>query len=202
MVIMSKRLMEIMWTALEAYSNESYYYAPRTGGVLAGCPRGPEPDPKELTEWATYALREFRKEVSLPGRPATREPEIRMAFQDRCHAWIMKCFGSKVTRSRRHRRQRFMEEAIELAQACGATEYECTQLVRHVFARPTGEVAQEVGGVLTTLAVLCNRYSLDMAACANTELARAEQNIDRIREKQAAKQIFRDIADDEEDDDN
>ena len=38
---------------------------------------------------------------------------------------------------------RFLEEALELVQACGATASEAHQLVDYVYGRPVGEPAQE-----------------------------------------------------------
>lgn len=49
---------------------------------------------------------------------------------------------------------RLLEEAVELFQACGGDEDSALRLVRFVFARPPGEIGQELGGVgVTTLAL-------------------------------------------------
>lgn len=63
-------------------------------------------------------------------------------FQDRVHAWVSECFGEKSAHDRTERTHRFLEESIELAQALGCTEAEVMQLVRYVYSRPAGEVAQ------------------------------------------------------------
>lgn len=67
----SQKLLETVWTALTHYSYQSTYMAPRLGGVLAGCPRGAIPTPRELTEWAVHALREIRKEIPAQEGTAT-----------------------------------------------------------------------------------------------------------------------------------
>jgi len=99
----------------------------------------------------------------------------------------MECFGEMIAGDREERNHRFIEEALELVQACGCTASEAHQLVDYVFARPAGEKAQEVGGVMVTLAALCLAQGLDMAAAGETELARIWTKVEQIRSKQAAK---------------
>ena len=101
----------------------------------------------------------------------------------------MMSFGSQISADVIERNQRFLEEAIELVQANGCTADEAHQLVEYVYGRPQGDINQEVGGVMVTLAALCNVAGTDMDAAAEAELARVWQNIERIRAKQAAKKI-------------
>ena len=61
------------------------------------------------------------------------------------------------------------------------------QLANYVWSRPAGEPAQEVGGVLLTLAAYCNAHDLDMQAAGETELSRVWGKVEAIRAKQAAK---------------
>ncbi len=117
-----------------------------------------------------------------------------MNFQDRVAPWTLECFGFKIAKSKIYRNQRFLEEALELVQACDATLDECHQLVDYVFSRPVGEKHQEVGGVMVTLASLCNAHNIDLNNEADRELLRAIGMIDRIREKSQLKPKFgRDI---------
>ena len=111
----------------------------------------------------------------------------REAFQDRVQPWLMACFGEMIAGDREERNHRFLEEALELVQACGCTPSEAHQLVDYVYARPVGAPAQEVGGVMVTLAALCLANSLDMHANGETELARIWTKVEAIRAKQAAK---------------
>ncbi|MGV8869328.1 MAG: hypothetical protein ACOH2S_20615 [Janthinobacterium svalbardensis] len=109
------------------------------------------------------------------------------SFQDRVQPWMMACFGAEIAADGAERNHRFLEESLELVQACGCTPSEAHQLVDYVFGRPVGERAQEVGGVMVTLAALCLAQGLDMHAAGETELARIWTKVEAIRAKQAAK---------------
>ena len=109
------------------------------------------------------------------------------SFQERVQPWLMACFGEMIAGDREERNHRFLEEALELVQACGCTASEAHQLVDYVYGRPVGEPFQEVGGVMVTLAALCLANDLDMHANAETELARIWTKVEAIRAKQAAK---------------
>ena len=85
------------------------------------------------------------------------------------------------------RNHRFLEESLELVQALGCTQSEAHQLVDYVFSRPVGDASQECGGVMVTLAALATPNALDIVACAEKELYRVTQNVEKIRAKQAAK---------------
>lgn len=108
-------------------------------------------------------------------------------FQTRVQPWMMACFGPEISSDRMERNHRFIEEALELVQASGATASECHQLVDYVFGREVGEPNQEVGGVMVTLAALCLARRLNMHDCGERELVRVWTKIDKIRAKQAAK---------------
>lgn len=110
-------------------------------------------------------------------------------FQQSVSRWMYLCFGREISRDTVERNHRFLEEAIELVQACGCTQDEAHHLVRYVFSRPEGEKAQEVGGVMVTLAALCDAQDIDMDKAGNTELHRISEPVimAKIREKQARK---------------
>lgn len=108
-------------------------------------------------------------------------------LQQRVQPWLMACFGPAIAADKTERNHRFLEEALELVQACGCTQSEAHQLVDYVFGRPVGERGQEVGGVMITLAALCLAQGLDMHAEGETELARIWTMVEKIRAKQAAK---------------
>jgi NTP pyrophosphatase (non-canonical NTP hydrolase) len=99
------------------------------------------------------------------------------------------CFTPKIIADKLERADRFIEEALELAQATGYCGKRAHALVDYVFNRPVGEPFQEVGGVMVTLAALCNYHGLDMEDAAETELARVWTKIDKIRAKQASKPV-------------
>lgn len=108
-------------------------------------------------------------------------------FQSRVAPWMQACFGPEISADRMERNHRLLEEALELVQANGCTRGEAHQLVDYVFGRPPGEVSQEVGGVMVTLAALCLASGEDMHVAGETELARVWTKIEKIRAKQAAK---------------
>ena len=109
-------------------------------------------------------------------------------FQARVRRWVEECFGPDVADEKLLRNFRFLEEAVELVQANGMTKDEVIRIVDYVFDRPQGELRQEVGGVMLTLAALCAAYDgVDMATCAEAELLRCWDRIDQIRAKQKVK---------------
>jgi len=108
-------------------------------------------------------------------------------FQHRVKHWMFACFGPAISDDKVERNHRFLEEALELVQACGCTASEAHQLVDYAFGRPAGEPGQEVGGVMVTLAALCLAHQLEMHGAADIELSRVWEKIDVIRAKQAAK---------------
>lgn len=108
-------------------------------------------------------------------------------FQSRVDPWLIECFGETIARDRQERNHRFLEETLELTQAAGCTASEAHQLVDYVFSRPVGEMPQEIGGVMVTLAALCLAHGQDMAEAGERELARIWTKVEAIRAKQAAK---------------
>jgi hypothetical protein len=109
------------------------------------------------------------------------------SFQARVAPWMQECFGAEISGDRTERSHRFLEKALELVQAAGCTSGEAHQLVDYVFGRPIGELQQEAGGVMVTLAALCLAQGVDMHAAGEIELERVWTKIDIIRAKQAAK---------------
>lgn len=117
----------------------------------------------------------------------TEEPRAPVPFQERVRLWVTEAFGIKLANDTDQRTQRFLEEALELAQSAGLSEYNARQLVRYVYSRPVGELTQEVGGTMVTLAAFCSAHSVNMDDCADTELSRCWDKIPIIRAKQVTK---------------
>ena len=111
----------------------------------------------------------------------------RPTFQRRVAAWLSSAFGEKIAADRTERNHRFLEESLELVQANGCTQADAHALVDYVFNRPVGDLPQEIGGVMVTLAALCSAIHFDMGGCGDIELARCWLNIEKIRAKHAAK---------------
>ena len=110
-----------------------------------------------------------------------------VSYQVRVDEWVLACFGEAISRDRIERNHRFIEEALEAVQANGCTRSEAHQLVDYVYDRPVGDLHQEVGGVMNTLAALCLASGIDMMKAAEVELARVWAKIEKIRAKHAAK---------------
>ncbi len=110
-------------------------------------------------------------------------------FQQSVRIWILECFGSEISDHKPERNQRFLEESLELVQSCGMSSDDAHWLVDYVYSRPVGNMSQEVGGTLVTLAALCGAQNINMGDAANTELQRIQQPdvMEKIRAKQATK---------------
>lgn len=108
-------------------------------------------------------------------------------YQERVEQWLEACFPPSVRSDRGERTHRFLEEALELAQANGCSRTDALALVDYVFGRPQGDPVQEVGGVMVTLASLCSATGLNMNESGDLELARNWDRIDEIRGKQQSK---------------
>ena len=113
-----------------------------------------------------------------------------MKFQERVDRWLIACFGFKIARDKQERNHRFLEESLELVQACGCTKGEALQLVDYVYGREIGEIDQEVGGVMNTLAALCLSHNIKMMDAGHIELDRCWSKMDKIKAKQEAKPNF------------
>lgn len=140
---------------------------------------------------AGVTLTEAQGYIAAEAVVARMEERVRAetAFQDRVKPWLLECFGPVIAADKLERCDRFIEEALELVQACGYDQARAHALVDYVFGRPIGEPSQEVGGVMVTLAALCLAHHLDMQGAGETELARIlrPEIVAKIRAKQAAK---------------
>lgn len=108
-------------------------------------------------------------------------------FQNKVRVWLIACFGDVIAKDKVERNHRFLEESLEVVQACGCTKSEALQLVDYVYGRPIGEPSQEIGGALITLVALADAHGIETEVAGNIELARVWLKIDAVREKQARK---------------
>jgi hypothetical protein len=139
-----------------------------------------------------YCRNPFPDEVGRPVKDyflVLRASNDRWPFQERVKIWTHECFGSEVATNKEERNFRFLEEALELVQACGTVKEDAMKLVEYVYSRPAGNRNQEVGGTMVTLAALCNAHEINMTIAAETELARCWLNVARIRAKHASKTV-------------
>jgi hypothetical protein len=117
-------------------------------------------------------------------------PTTSADFQSEVDRWMDACFGEPIKSDLLERADRFTEEALELVQTMPSfTAERAHALVDYVFGRPTGERPQEVGGVMVTLAALCNPVGIDIDVEAQREVARIWTKVEQIRAKQAAKPV-------------
>lgn len=110
-----------------------------------------------------------------------------LTYQQEVKTWAHTAFGPEIANDKLERCDRFAEESLELLQACGYSVERIHALIDYVYNREVGELAQEVGGVMTTLTTLCSAYGVDVENAARTELARVWEKIENIREKQKNK---------------
>jgi hypothetical protein len=114
-----------------------------------------------------------------------RDPmSVRTVRQNQVQGWVIAAFGREHATCIPQRATRFLEEAVELFQACifdemsrgedieHASRQMAHKLVDYVFGRPPGTIAQEVGGVGLTLLSLCEAAGIDADGAEATELAR------------------------------
>lgn len=111
------------------------------------------------------------------------------SYQQRVADWMQQAFIPSLYSNMTERGDRVLEEVLELLQSHGYDPARVATLVQYVFGRPAGEPAQEVGGVMVTLAGYCFIAGLDMHAAGEAELARICQPevMAKIRAKQEAK---------------
>lgn len=112
-----------------------------------------------------------------------------MNNQSRIAAWVRKVFSDEVATNVPERVLRFVEEAIELAQACGTDATTVHRLVDYVFNRPVGEVPQEIAGCMVTLYATAHALGVDAQEELEKEISRIRQPevIDRVRRRQDEK---------------
>jgi 5'-nucleotidase len=112
-----------------------------------------------------------------------------LTYQARVGHWIAACFTPEIAEDMVERCDRFTEESLELGQSLGHSRARAHALVDYVYDREPGEPGEEVGGVMNTLAALCNTARLDLGAEAERELARVNvpATMEKIRAKQKAK---------------
>lgn len=110
-------------------------------------------------------------------------------YQAAVARWMIECFGEIIAMDPLERIMRFLEEALELAQAEGMTSEEAERVLAYVYGRDAGETPQEVGGVMVTLAAFCYRRGVDLQTEALREIDRIDSP--EMRRKIFAKQAFK-----------
>lgn len=101
-------------------------------------------------------------------------PNSIRGMQDRVAGWVIRTFGAPVLRDHEERGLRHAEEAIELAQVLGIDKDRMHLLIDRVYARPVGEVHQELAGSFVTLLAAAESCGIDMMCAALEEVRRIE----------------------------
>jgi hypothetical protein len=109
------------------------------------------------------------------------------SLQRRVWTWMRACFTKPDAFTIEQRSFRFLEEANELAQACGTSREDAHRLVDYVYDRPPGEIEQEIGGVGVTLLGLAEASNLTAQIAIERELDRCIEKTEAIRAKDLAK---------------
>ena len=101
--------------------------------------------------------------------------------------WVRDKFGAGGVMPR-ERAARFLEEAVEAAQAAGLPKDEAGRIVGRVFERPAGDVAQEIGGAGMTLEALAESLGVERETATNAEWCRVQTlDDDDLNARHAAK---------------
>jgi hypothetical protein len=102
--------------------------------------------------------------------------------------WAERCFGRAVVMDRRERVTRILEEAIELAQAEGLGRDLVARLTERVYAKPSGDPRQELGGLGVCVLVYAEAagVSADAIEAAEIEAITAREPA-YFRQRQNAK---------------
>ena len=101
--------------------------------------------------------------------------------------WVIRTFGEGAQKSRRERAFRFVEEALELAQACGLSHGDVANVGDYVYSRPMGNLSQEVGGVMLTLGPLAENLNISLWDAAMNAFVDCTKSAEQIKKKHWSK---------------
>lgn len=110
-------------------------------------------------------------------------------FQEAVGEWMEEAFIPSLYSNITERGDRLLEEVLELLQSKGYDRHRVATLVDYVYGRPVGDPAQEVGGVMITLAGFCHVAGLNMQWEGDRELHRIRKPevMAKIQKKQQSK---------------
>lgn len=107
--------------------------------------------------------------------------------QSQLAEWLIEALGAETLNDPQARAMRVLEEAVELAQAVGIPLAKTLEQVYHTYARPAGEVSQEIAGVYNASILAAHGIGLNAHKLGADELRRAWKDIDLIRAKNRTK---------------
>lgn len=108
-----------------------------------------------------------------------------MTAQERVASWVRSTLGEETLRNIAERAYRALEEAIELAQACGLGAASAHTLVERVFAKPVGDPKKELAGCQVTLYAAAEALSANLESEFEIEMVRINrlEVIERVRRR-------------------
>jgi hypothetical protein len=111
------------------------------------------------------------------------------SFQRLVAEWILTTLGEESATNGAERVLRLVEEAVELAQACGVDAATVHRLVDYVFERPVGDPPKEIAGCMVTLYGAASALGVDADEEFRKELLRIQQPevVERVRRRQQEK---------------
>lgn len=118
---------------------------------------------------SSEAMREWR----AAHRPQVKWPGVYKSWLQRIRDWVTECFGADAMQPA-ERAARLLEEATEVAQACGLHQTYAIAIVQKTYSRPAGQVHQELGGVGIAFLGACAALYTDPFNVMGIELDRIE----------------------------
>lgn len=109
-------------------------------------------------------------------------------------AWAANTFTADVACDRRERAFRAIEEALELAQACGLSQEDVDRVTERVFDREPGQIDLEIGQSAMSLAILSEVHGIDMPLAMIMEFNRVQTIPKEEFEKRHAEKVEAGIA--------
>jgi hypothetical protein len=94
--------------------------------------------------------------------------------QDRTARRLRACFGEEYLADKTECAMRLLEEVAEAAQVAGVPYGKARIVLSRAFARPVGEIGQELAGTAVTLLALAESCGLKLSIALENELQRIE----------------------------
>lgn len=119
-----------------------------------------------------------------------QEVNARNIRQSSVYEWARQLFAEKdlAEVGAETRLLRFLEEALELAQAGGMTGESAQAVLAEVFSRPVGDLHKELGGVMVTLEAFAASVGESLAEAEHDEIVRVNGlDPEVLRTRQAEK---------------
>lgn len=124
---------------------------------------------------------------ALRARPGTPSPGHRMGnFQAQAGQFLDECIGEELAADPVFQAERFLEKALILARAAGASRARARTLLSGVFELEAAEVDQSTGATMLRLATLSRALGIEMTDAGAKELRRCDDRISILRAEEFA----------------